>query len=178
MFYQLAKNRILETERLILRPITLDDSEDLFEYASDPENTIHTFPTHQSIEETQWIIANLFMTSPLGNFAIILKENNKMIGTCDLRVNESEKSAELAYAINKKYWGNGYAPEAATRLLDLAFNDLKIERLWAKFSSENPASGRVMEKIGMEKEGTLRHTKNLCSDFVDQVVYSRIKNTI
>lgn len=175
MFYQLAKQRTLETDRLILRPITLADAEDLFEYASDPENTKHTFPTHQSIEETQWVIANLFMTSPLGNFAIELKENGKMIGTCDLRVNEGEKSAELAYAINKKYWGNGYAPEAAKRLLELAFNDLKIERLWAKFSSQNPASGRVMEKIGMEKEGILRHTKNLCGDFVDQVVYSRIE---
>ncbi|HIW06032.1 MAG TPA: GNAT family N-acetyltransferase [Candidatus Ignatzschineria merdigallinarum] len=175
MLYQLAKNRILETDRLMLRPITLDDAEDLFEYASDPENTRHTFPTHQSIEETEWIISNLFMSSPLGNFAIELKENGKMIGTCDLRVNESEKSAELAYAINKKYWGNGYAPEAAKKLLELAFQDLKIERLWAKFSSENPASGRVMEKIGMEKEGILRHTKNLCGDFVDQVIYSRIE---
>ena len=175
MLYQLAKNRILETDRLMLRPITLDDAEDLFEYASDPENTRHTFPTHQSIEETEWVISNLFMSSPLGNFAIELKENGKMIGTCDLRVTESEKSAELAYAINKKYWGNGYAPEAAKKLLELAFQDLKIERLWAKFSSENPASGRVMEKIGMEKEGILRHTKNLCGDFVDQVIYSRIE---
>lgn len=175
MLYQLAKNRILETDRLMLRPITLDDAEDLFEYASDPENTKHTFPTHKSIEETEWVISNLFMSSPLGNFAIELKENGKMIGTCDLRVNESEKSAELAYAINKKYWGNGYAPEAAKKLLELAFQDLKIERLWAKFSSENPASGRVMEKIGMEKEGILRHTKNLCGDFVDQVIYSRIE---
>ncbi len=175
MLYQLAKNRILETDRLMLRPITLDDAEDLFEYASDPENTKHTFPTHKSIEETEWVISNLFMSSPLGNFAIELKENGKMIGTCDLRVNESEKSAELAYAINKKYWGNGYAPEAAKRLLELAFQDLKIERLWAKFSSKNPASGRVMEKIGMEKEGILRHTKNLCGDFVDQVIYSRIE---
>lgn len=175
MLYQLAKNRILETDRLMLRPITLDDAEDLFEYASDPENTKHTFPTHKSIEETEWVISNLFMSSPLGNFAIELKENGKMIGTCDLRVNESEKSAELAYAINKKYWGNGYAPEAAKKLLELAFQDLKIERLWAKFSSKNPASGRVMEKIGMEKEGILRHTKNLCGDFVDQVIYSRIE---
>ncbi|UNM96693.1 GNAT family N-acetyltransferase [Ignatzschineria rhizosphaerae] len=175
MLYQLAKHRILETERLVLRPITLEDAEDLFEYASDLENTIHTFPTHQSIEETNWVIANLFMAAPLGNFAIELKENGKMIGTCDLRINEGEKSAELAYAINKKYWGNGYAPEAAKKLLDLAFKDLKIERLWAKFSAANPASGRVMEKIGMTKEGVIRHSKNLRGDFVDQVVYSRIE---
>lgn len=174
MFYQLAKNRILETDRLILRPITLDDAEDLFEYASDPENTKNTFPTHQSLEESKWIIANLFMRSPLGNFAIELKENGKMIGTCDLRINEEDRSAELAYAINKKYWGNGYAPEAAKKLLDFAFNTLKVERIWAKYAAENGASGRVMEKIGMEKEGVLRHTKNLCGDFVDQVVYSRI----
>lgn len=174
MFYQLAKNRVLETERLILRPITLDDAADLFEYASDPENTKWTFPTHKSIDETNWVIANLFMSAPLGNFAIELKENGKMIGTCDLRINEGEKSAELAYAINKQYWGKGYAPEAANKLADLAFNTLKIERLWAKFAAENSASGRVMEKIGMSQEGILHHTKNLCGDFVDQVVFSRI----
>lgn len=175
MFYQLAKHRILETDRLILRPITLDDAADLFEYASDPENTKHTFPTHKSIDETNWVISNLFMSAPLGNFAIELKENGKMIGTCDLRINEGEKSAELAYAINKKYWGNGYAPEAAQHLLEFAFNTLNVQRVWAKFASENGASGRVMEKIGMEKEGMLRHTKNLCGDFVDQIVYSRIE---
>ncbi len=175
MLYQLAKNRVLETERLILRPITLEDASDLFEYASDPENTKHTFPTHQSIDETNWVISNLFMSSPLGNFAIELKENGKMIGTCDLRVNEGEKSAELAYAINKKYWGQGLAPEAAQCLLNFAFGTLKVERIWAKFASGNPASGRVMEKIGMSQEGILHHTKNLCGDFVDQVVYSRIE---
>ncbi len=175
MYLQLAKNRVLETERLILRPITLEDRDDLYEYASDPENTKHTFPPHRSLEETEWLIANLFMRSPLGNFAIELKENGKMIGTCDLRINEEERSAELAYAINKKYWGNGYAPEAAAKLRDFAFETLKIERLWAKFAAGNPASGRVMDKIGMKQEGILHHTKNLCGDFVDQVVYSLVK---
>lgn len=174
MFYQLAKNRVLETERLILRPITLDDAADLFEYASDPENTKMTFPTHKSIDETNWVIANLFMSAPLGNFAIELKASGKMIGTCDLRINEGEKSAELAYAINKKYWGQGYAPEAAGKLVEFAFETLKIERLWAKFASGNPASGRVMEKLGMTQEGVLHHTKNLCGDFVDQIVFSKI----
>ena len=175
MYLKLAEHRVLETERLILRPITLKDSADMYEYASDPENTKHTFPPHQSIDETRWLIANLFMRSPLGNFAIEHKESGKMIGTCDLRINEDEKSAELAYAINKKYWGNGYAPEAATKLRDFAFDTLKIERLWAKFAAGNPASGRVMDKIGMTQEGVLHHTKNLCGDFVDQVVYSLVK---
>ena len=62
---ELAENQILETERLILRPINLNDVESLFEYASDVENTTHVFPTHLSKEETKSVIAKHYMRSPL-----------------------------------------------------------------------------------------------------------------
>src|SRR5699024_12331828 len=101
MYYQLAKHRVMETERLILRPITLDDADDLFEYASDIDNTRHVFPTHQSIDETNWVISNLFMKNPIGHFAIELKEHGKMIGTCGTPPNANAQSIMLAYAHNK-----------------------------------------------------------------------------
>ena len=70
MYVELAKNRQLETERLILRPITMSDASDMFEYASDKETTHHVFSTHKTLKETEWVIANLFMRAPLGHFAI------------------------------------------------------------------------------------------------------------
>lgn len=174
MYYQLAKHRVMETERLILRPITLDDADDLFEYASDIDNTRHVFPTHQSIDETNWVISNLFMKNPLGHFAIELKESGKMIGTCDIRPNEAAQSVELAYAINKRYWGQGLAPEAAKKLLDFSIEHLKARRIWAAHDYENHASGRVMEKIGMTHEGVIRMRKNLCGELRDAVIHSYI----
>ena len=85
-----------------------------------------------------------------------------MIGTIDLRVNEIQDNAELGYALNKAYWGNGDMPEAAKALLTLGFEELALVRIFAQHDVENPKSGRVMEKIGMKKEGTIpdaRHWK-------------------
>ena len=96
-----AENRVIETERLILRPITLEDVEDIFEYAHDVETTRFVFPRHQSIEDTKNQCCEFFMASPLGKYAIEWKGNRKMIGTIDLRIQEGDDTAELGYALNK-----------------------------------------------------------------------------
>lgn len=172
MYVELAKNRQLETKRLILRPITLNDARDMFDYASDKETTHHVFPTHTSLKETEWIIANLFMKSPLGHFAIEKKESKKMIGTCDIRPDEASQSVELAYALNKNYWGQGLATEVVRTLLEVSITNLKAVRIWAAHDIDNYASGRVMEKAGMMKEGVLRLRKNLCNELRDAAIWS------
>ncbi len=174
MYYALAQHRILETERLILRPITLEDAEDMYEYASDAENVDRVFPRHQSLEETRFLIAILFMKNPLGHYAIEERASGKMIGTCDIRPDEANESVELAYALNKKYWGQGIATEAATELMRIAKEALKAKRIWAMHDITNLGSGRVMEKIGMEKEGIIRNYKNLCGEMSDQAIYSLV----
>lgn len=172
MYVELAKNRQLETERLILRPITMSDASDMFEYASDKETTHHVFPTHKTLKETEWVIANLFMRAPLGHFAIEEKKDTKMIGTCDIRPDEASQSVELAYALNKNYWGKGLATEVVRKLVDVSIINLKAVRVWAAHDIDNRASGRVMEKVGMKKEGVLRLRQNLCNELRDTAIWS------
>ncbi|KAF1304438.1 GNAT family N-acetyltransferase [Enterococcus saccharolyticus] len=167
----LAENNRIETERLVLRPVTLADAQDMYEYASDEETTTFVFPRHQSLAETRQAIAEFFMAAPLGKFAIEYKENHKMIGTIDLRVNP-DSTAELGYTINKAYWGRGLVPEAARALLALGFEQLDLVRIFAIHEVENPNSGRVMEKIGMSKESTVYEAKKMRDRVVNIVRYS------
>lgn len=155
----LAENQKLETERLILRPLTLADTEDMFEYASDEEGVKYVFPKHLTKAETKESIASYFMAAPLGKFGIELKATGKLIGTIDLRVLEEKNTGEIGYTLSRHFWGQGYAPEAAEALLQLGFEKLQLMRIFAFHDEENPASGRVMEKIGMAIEGRVKNSR-------------------
>ena len=150
IYLKLAENRTLETERLLLRPVTFDDAEDMFEYSSDEENTRYTFLPNKDLEETKNIIARLFISRPLGNWGIELKENGKLIGSIDLhKLDPVLKEAAIGYVIHKNYWNQGLATEALKEIIQLAFESLSMNMLVALHDVENPASGRVMEKAGM-----------------------------
>lgn len=167
----LAENTCLETKRLLLRPITMADAADMYEYASDEETTAYVFPRHQSLAETKEVIANYFMAAPLGKYAIEAKSNGKMLGTIDLRVESEFLRGELGYTLNKAYWGQGLMPEAALVLLSLGFDKLQLLRIQAFHNLENPKSGRVMEKIGMKKEVELPLSRLWKGQPVGEVMY-------
>ena len=151
LFIKLAKHQIIETERLVLRPVTLDDAEAMFEYASDKENTRYTFPTNQSLEETRNNIALFYLANPLGRWGIELKENGKFIGTIDLLdLDLCLKKGSIGYVLNKDYWNQGLATEATKAVIALAFEQLGMNKLIAVYDKDNPASGRVMAKAGMQ----------------------------
>lgn len=154
-----AQYQRIETKRLILRPVTLQDAQDMYEYAKDEETTHFVFPMHQSITDTKNNIANYFMATPLGKYGIELKDTHQLIGTIDLRVQESQDNAEIGYTLNKKYWGKGIIAEACQALLKLGFEELNLIRIYAYHDVENPNSGRVMEKIGMKKEGVIPYAR-------------------
>ncbi|KXT82501.1 GNAT family N-acetyltransferase [Streptococcus panodentis] len=150
LYIKLSQNRRLETERLLLRPVTLDDAESMFAYASDEENTRYVFLTNQSLQETRNNIAAIYLASPLGRWGIELKGNGKFIGTIDLHKVDAElKKAAIGYVINKTYWNQGLATEANRAVIRLAFEKLGMNKLVAVHDRDNPASGRVMEKSGM-----------------------------
>lgn len=169
---KLAENQILETERLILRPINLNDVESLYEYASDIENTTHVFPTHSSKEETKSVIAKYYMNAPLGKYGIELKSENKLIGTIDLRVEQEHKRGELGYALNLKYTGHGYMTEAGLALLLLSFDILELNQVKALHSTINPKSGEVMKRLGMKKIGIMPKNRVHKEKIVDDVIYA------
>ncbi|GAB2479380.1 GNAT family N-acetyltransferase [Alkalibacterium psychrotolerans] len=173
----LAKYNRLETERLILRPVTLKDAEDMFEYASDEETTYYVFDRHESLEETEKAIVNYFVSDPFGKYGIELKETGKMIGTIDLRVKGRDKRTIMGYTLNKAYHGKGYMTEAGKRLLALGFETLGLECIAALHDERNAVSGKVMERLGMTKEGTLRHVaKWKQGEWFNDVYYSILKS--
>ncbi|EUJ44615.1 GNAT family N-acetyltransferase [Listeria riparia] len=171
----LAEHQTIRTERLILRPLTLADARDIFEYASDDDNTKFVFDTHPDIDYTRKQIAEYFVATPLGKYGIILSEMGKLIGTIDLRIDPATKSCCMGYALNKAFWGNGYMTEAGLALLDLAFNKLELERVFATHDVCNPASGKVMQRLGMTYEGTLRKSRLAKNVLVDDAYYSILK---
>ena len=148
--FKTSQYPIVETERLVLRHVTLDDAEAMFEYASDRENTRYTFPTNQSLEETKNNIAQFYLANPLGRWGIELKSNGQFIGTIDLhKIDTVLKKAAIGYIINKKYWKQGLTTEATRAVIELAFEKIGMNKLIAVHDKANPASGRVMEKSGM-----------------------------
>lgn len=172
----LAVNKQMETERLLLRPVRLADAEDMFEYASNADNTYFVFPKHQTIDDTKHSIASYFMAEPLGKYGIELKKEKKLIGTIDLRVDMRKLKGELGYAISHHYSSKGYATEASNKLLELAFETLELEKVVASCDARNTASEAVMKKLGMTFEGRSRHHelwKN--GEWVDMLYYSILR---
>ncbi|MDR2833741.1 MAG: GNAT family N-acetyltransferase [Streptococcaceae bacterium] len=153
--YILAKNQTLETTRLILRKIQIEDAPRMFEYASDLDVVEYlTFPVHQSIEDTEKSIADFFMPNYLTSWGIVEKSSGKFIGAIDIRLGQ-KIIAEFGWVLAKNVLGKGYMPEAAACLRDLCFNELDIKAIISHHDSKNPKSGRVMEKIGMNHLGQI-----------------------
>lgn len=149
----LAEHAKIETERCLLRKITLADSQDMFDYCSNPNVAKYTtFQPHQSVRDSEEAIANFFIPEQLSKWAIVYKATNKMIGTIDMMGMIAE-SAEFGWAISEAYWGQGIVVEVARPLVKLAFEELGLQKIEAKHHVENPNSGRVMEKIGMSYWG-------------------------
>ena len=100
---ELKKNKTMETNRFLLRPVTMADASAMFSYTSDKENTRWDFPANQSIEETKRVIEDVYLRNPLGRYGIVLKETSEFIGTIDIMNWSDGISAEIGYIINKSF---------------------------------------------------------------------------
>lgn len=170
----------LETERLILRKLRQEDAPDMFEYASDPETVQYvTFEPNKTLEDTRALIERMAATRPGMErliWAIEHKENSKMLGTVGLHLDSARHArAELAYIINKAYWGRGIVPEAAQRVIQYGFEALQLHRIQALCKPENMASARVMEKVGMSYEGIMREYIFIKGTWWDSKMYAILR---
>lgn len=160
---QLPPFPTLETPRLLLRPLSINDAADIFEMTSDPEVAKLTamFLLHQTVEETQKYIAKLQENyqeyhSPM--WAVVDIENRKVIGLAGfVYYNSALAKAEIAYAFSRAYWNHGYATEATKEIIQFGFKQLKLCRIQATVHEANGASIHVLEKCGMTYEGYLRN---------------------
>ncbi|MBY6037608.1 GNAT family N-acetyltransferase [Fictibacillus nanhaiensis] len=170
----------LETERLILRKITPGDINDMYEYGSDPEVAKYvTWQTHGTLSDTKEFIDFVLRNYDKGEIApwgIEYKENGKMIGTIDFVTwQPHHKSAEMGYVLSREYWGMGITTEAAEELISFGFQNMDLIRIQARCFIENIGSERVMEKVGMSYEGTVRKAMLAKGDHRDLKVYSVLK---
>jgi len=154
---------ILETGRLILRPLALADAPSIFEYASNPNVSRFTlWEPHQSIKDSESYILDYalpyYRKKTPEPWGIALKANpGKVVGSVGLFwVSEKAKSMELAYALAEPLWGQGIVCEASRAAIDYCIRELGTNRIQAQCKVENVASARVMEKLGMKFEGTHR----------------------
>ena len=149
----------LQTERLLLRPFTYEDTEDVFTcWESDPDVARYMFWTsHNDIEKTkEWLAFEIgqIEKDDWYRFALVLKDTDELIGTGLIYFEEEVDSWEIGYNLGKKYWGNGYTTEAMRRIISFAKEELGITEIVGRYVKENPDSGKVMEKLGFlfEKE--------------------------
>ncbi|WP_018659733.1 GNAT family N-acetyltransferase [Allofustis seminis] len=176
IYLLLAENNRLETEHLILRPVTLADAPDIYEIGSNPNIIKYvSYAIHQDLEDTRRSIANHFMRHPLGKYGIILKKNQRLVGTIDLMI-KSQNVAEIGYQLNEKFHRQGIMTEAAGKIVQLSFEKLKMKRVFATCLTSNIASSGVMKKIGMTQEGTLRGQLKKGNYFYDMDVYSLLSD--
>ena len=160
----------LETERLILRPITIDDADEVFKYSSEANVGRRAgWKPHESREETIEVMKLVFIDKA-GVFALVYKETGKIIGSigliCDPK-RENNAARMLGYAISEHFWGKGLMTEAAKEIIRYGFDDLKLKLISAYCYPHNLGSKRVLEKCGFTYEGRLR----LCEQLYDGSVY-------
>ena len=166
----------MESERILLRPFSIGDAADMHEFTSDGETTRFIYELHKNLNQTKNLIANYYMKEPIGKYAVVLKESNKMIGLIEFRVHEEIKSGELGFTLNRHFWGKGYMTEAGELILKLAFNTLGLERVFAEHDVRNGASGKVLCRLGMTQEGILRRNHMVKGVLTDSVHYSILKD--
>ncbi len=171
----------LTTERLILRPFHLDDAPRVQELAGEKAIASTTLNIPHPYEDgmaEDWIgtHAEAFEKGESVTFAIILKQGNVLIGAIGMDLNDAHDRAEMGYWIGVPYWSNDYATEAARAVLEYGFIERKLNRIFASHLSRNPASGRVMQKIGMTHEASFRQHVKKWKKYEDLEVYGILKD--
>lgn len=143
----------METERLILRHWKKSDASEMFRYASDPDvGPIAGWPAHQTLEESEMIVDYFATRNEI--YAVCLRGDDRPIGCIEIKLNgttdmtDRDDECEIGYWLGKPFWGQGIMPEATERILQRAFEDLHMEKVWCGYYEGNSKSKRVQEKCG------------------------------
>lgn len=152
---------VIRSQRLLLRPFTPGDAADVQRLAGDHAIAATTLRIPHPYEDgmaEEWISRHRaqFAQGTDAVFAVVEQETSQLIGAIGLTIDKDHNKAELGYWIGRPFWNRGYATEAARSIVEYGFAQLELNRIAAGHLVRNPASGRVMQKIGMVHEGTLR----------------------
>ncbi|MFZ4828749.1 MAG: GNAT family N-acetyltransferase [Phototrophicaceae bacterium] len=169
----------LETERLRLRPLLHQDLPMICEYLQDVDihhNTLLIpYPYHlEHAESFLQMVYEQFANASDYVFALSLKSDQRFMGVISLHLLPHAKG-EVGYWLGKPHWGQGYMSEALQRVIAFGFTDLGLQRIQATHFTHNVASGRVMQKANMTREGILRHWYHKDGKPVDVCMYSILR---
>jgi [ribosomal protein S5]-alanine N-acetyltransferase len=166
----------LETARLILRPYGEADIAELVPLVGAREVAATTGRiAHPYTEQHAKGFLVLAQEPDKIWLAITLRSDGRQIGGVGLRVDREFQHAELGYWLGVRYWGQGYATEAAREMLRYGFEDLHLHRIFASHFKHNPVSGRILEKLGMHHEGCQREHFRKWDQFVDLELYGILR---
>ena len=174
------KSPKIETERLILRLFERSDAERVRELAGDKEiaDTMANIPhPYEKGMAEEWISTGRikFEYGECAHFAVVLKFTEELIGAIGLVIDKDFNRAELGYWIGKDYWNKGYCTEGSRAVLEYGFDQLLLHKITASHFARNPSSGKVMRKIGMEKEGFFKKHVPKSGNYEDLVVYGILR---
>ena len=170
----------LETKRLILRRMNMNDAKDVFAYSKDPEVARYVL---WSAQKELWeakdycrFMMRRYRNDQPSSWGIIDKATNSLVGTIGyMDYNEDNATVEVGYSLARWLWNGGYMTEALTRVIAYTFEAMDVNRIEAQHELENPSSGRVMQKCGMRKEGELRQRLYNKGRYVDVALYAILK---
>ncbi|WP_309641567.1 GNAT family N-acetyltransferase [Flavobacterium sp.] len=148
--------KILETNRLYLRPMTVDDAENIHALNLDPEVIQFTGDeAFENVESAKIFLENYdhYTQYGFGRWAVIEKESEAFLGWCGLKYTPELDAFDIGFRFFKKYWNKGYATESAAACIDLGFNQYKMPKIVGRSRTENKASIKVLEKIGLTYSG-------------------------
>ncbi len=173
------KNKILETDRLVLRPVTIEDAEEMYAYFKEPNVGPNAgWKPHDNIKETCDFLHMIFIGKE-SVYGIELKENGRLVGSLGLIEDpkrENGNTRMLGYSMSENYWGQGIMTEAVKRVLQYGFEEMGLELISAYCYPHNERSKSVISKCGFTYEGTLKRCEVLYNGAVyDNECYSIIK---
>ena len=172
----------IETPRLILRRAVREDADAMFHnWASDPEVTKYlTWPTHSNVDTTGMIVdmwISEYEKPEKYLWMIVLKELGEPIGSIGVgQQNERVQEAEIGYCISSRWWHQGITTEALTAVIEYLFTEVGMNRVVAKHDPNNPHSGGVMRKCGMQYEGTHRQASRNNQGICDICCYAILRS--
>ena len=172
----------LETERLILRPFTLDDAQAMFEnWGSDPEVTKYlTWPTHTGVETSRAVLGDWvthYGEPDYYQWAIVPKAEGVPIGGISVvKQNAEVQSVHIGYCIGRRWWRQGITSEALGEVMRFFFEEVGVNRIDSRHDPRNPHSGAVMAHCGMTREGTMRQADRNNQGICDYTEYGILRD--
>ena len=167
----------LRTARLLLRPFELTDVDDVWAYASDAEVAQYRpLPDPYTRNDAAEFVDRQLRTDWSRNLEFAIVYGRQVIGGISLHVNPEHETAELGYLLGRRWWGKGLATEAARAAVDWGFRQFRLHKVYARAHVDNRRSWRVMQKLGMAREGVLRGHWKMRDEHVDLVYYAVFRN--